>query len=300
MARQITYSIGVINITVQPHSPEKYMSLFRNAFSETPPTPWLYHGNDLIVLKAIHFEEDEENPYIHGIVYRFTKIREGDWYDATKGIPLENDADKPKIDLKHLFPNLTGTEFCFMPKGHRLFLVTQHKKSSISLAYFAKALHGLLNRDHLVDEYGPVDISVETDVKTIESIMSMDILSRLIIRVNMPNNDDISELKQKYIERLKNQNGRTHDERLTAEKGKTLVPDDETKAHMQLALSNGFIQATGYENDVRVEKKSSEMPIVYKEQYDSDVTTLFDSLLGYARSLLPFFTSRQKKDEDFR
>ena len=28
MARQITYSIGVINITVQPHSPEKYMRCF--------------------------------------------------------------------------------------------------------------------------------------------------------------------------------------------------------------------------------------------------------------------------------
>ena len=39
MARQTSFTVGVINITVHPHSPEKYVSLFRDAFTENPPQP---------------------------------------------------------------------------------------------------------------------------------------------------------------------------------------------------------------------------------------------------------------------
>ena len=156
-----------------------------------------------------------------------------------------------------------------------------------------------LNENNIVSKYGKIAVSVETDSKSINAILGMDILSRLVIRFNTPNADDVSELKQKIIDRLKNQNGRTLDQKITAEKGKTINPDNETKALMQLALSNGFIQASGEENGIRVNKNSSEMPIQDQLEYD-DPKTIKKLLLSHSISRLSFFISRQKSDEDFK
>ena len=131
MARQIRYTVGVINITVHPHSPEIYTSLFRDAFTENPPTPWRYHGNELVAIRALDFNNDEQQ-YICGTILKFTQIGDGKWYDSYRGISLENDEDKPQIDIKNLHPNLIDTVFCFFPQGHRLYIVTHHKKFGIS------------------------------------------------------------------------------------------------------------------------------------------------------------------------
>ena len=293
MLKSTKYSVGVINITVQPHTPEKYISLFRDAFTEIPPASRKYRGNEYIALKALKFITDEPVPYVRGIVYKYTKIADKDWFDSWNGTPLDEDG-KPDFNTSRLHPNLSSVEFCFFPNGHRMFIVTKHKQDSISLAFFAKALTHLLNQDHLQKKYGEVSVSVETDAKALDAIQRMDI-EKLIIRVTVPNDDDLSNEKQRFIERLKKQNSRRIDEQLTAEKGMKLKPDEETIAHMELALSNGFIIASGREDNERVVKKTSESPIEYHLSYEEGVESLWDNFVNFVRNKLSFFTNRQKK-----
>lgn len=98
---------------------------------------------------------------------------------------------------------------------------------------------------------------------------------------------------------IKNQNDRTLHQQITSEKGKTINPDNETIALMQLALSNGFILASGEEKGTKVTKKSSEMPIEEPLEYDNPAK-ITDSLLAHSASRLPFFISRQKNDQEFQ
>ena len=298
MARQTSFTVGVINITVHPHSPEKYVSLFRDAFTENPPQPFPYRGNELVAVKVLSSKDDKDFKYIQGIIYKFTQIRDKDWYDAQKGIPLENEEDKPNIDIKRIFPNLTVTYFCFIPQGHRFFIITKYKDFNISILYFAKTLKKLLNRGYLIEKYGDVNVSIETDKKSIEEILQMDTLSRLTIRISLPNDDDVSYLEQEIVNRLKRQNSIKIDEILVAGKGKSIIPDGITKGFMNLALSNGYIIAKGIENDTHITKKSLDNPIQYNDKYDTKHESLWNKLLDLARSRLPFFKSRQKNDDD--
>ena len=118
----------------------------------TTPQPFPYRGNELVAVKVLSSKDDKDFKYIQGIIYKFTQIRDKDWYDAQKGIPLENEEDKPNIDIKRIFPNLTVTYFCFIPQGHRFFIITKYKDFNISILYFAKTLKKLLNRDYLIEK----------------------------------------------------------------------------------------------------------------------------------------------------
>ena len=285
------YRINVINITTQPHSPENYIQLFKKAFAQSP-VKTKYFGTDNISLRDIRIQEDADYSIVTGNIYKFTQISDNDWYDAIKGCPLSDD-NKPQFDTSRLFPNLTTYPFCFIANGHRFFFVSKFKQDSLSVKFLTHSLYNLLNTPELIEEFGKVTVFVETDIQTLDEINAIDILQTLQIKLYLPNDDDISNEKERFVKRMKNQNSRGISETLIAEKGQTIIPDEETKAHMELALSNGIIIAKGIENEKKVVKRSIDSPQEFNEDYIERNGSLSQHIIDFAKKKINFFIKRQ-------
>lgn len=216
-----------------------------------------------------------------------------DWYDAIKGCALSED-DKPQFDTSRLFPNLTIFPFCFIANGHRLFFVSKFRHDSLSVQFLTKSLRYLLNAPELSEQFGKVTVFAETSIQTLEEIEAIDVLQSLQIKLFLPNDDDISEIEAQFVDRMKKQNARGISETLTAEKGQTIIPDNETKAHMKLALSNGTIIAKGIDNDKKVTKKSVDSPQEFLIDYNKIIGSPAKQLVSFAKNKIDFFTKRQQ------
>lgn len=283
--------ISVINITTQPHSPENYVKLFKKAFSQAPVKA-KYLGTENISLRDIVVTQDEDHLIVTGDIYKFTQISDNDWYDAIKGCALSEN-DKPQLDTSRLFPNLTTFPFCFIANGHRLFFISKFRHDSLSVQFLTKSLRSLLNTPELSEEFGKVTVFAETSIQTLEEIEAIDVLQSLQIKVFLPNEDDPSYLEAEFVNRMKKQNARGISETLTAEKGQTIIPDNETKAHMKLALSNGTIIAKGIDNDKKVTKKSVDSPQEFLIPYSKTIENPAIQLVIFSKEHIEFFTKRK-------
>ena len=181
--------ISVINITTQPHSPEKYVRLFKKAFSQSPVKA-KYFGTDNISLRNISVNQEGEHLIVTGDIFKFTQISDNDWYDAINGCALSKD-NKPQFDTSRLFPNLVTLPFCFIANGHRLFFISKLKKNSLSVKFLTRSLYNLLNTPELEKEFGKVTVFAETKIETLKEIEAIDILQSLQIKLYLPNDDGV-------------------------------------------------------------------------------------------------------------
>ena len=288
----VNFKFSVINITTHPHSCEKYIELFQDAFSCIPPLQIKYYGNECISIVSSNIKYYNNEKIICGLICKYTQIQDGDWYNSKNGTVLSGD-DRPNFDIKSFHPNAQYFEFIFIPNGHRLFITTKHGDLKLSQAFLAKALSKLFNDKSLQEKYGEVNVTVEIDTKGMEAIERMERLERLFIRVHLPNGDDLSKEQEAFIERMKNQKASVVDENIKASKNEHITPDKQTKALMELAKSNGFIIARGIENGEKVTKKSSEYPVEYKSSYEPKEENLLDKLISEAISKISNFIQRK-------
>jgi hypothetical protein len=298
MPREIKFSYSVINITTHPHSPEGYIELFKDAFSEVPPVKQKYYGDSYISLRlnpnyGVYGQRGQKS-ILYGSIYKYTRIADGEWYDGHAGIPLK-DEDKPEFDTDRYCPNLNEFPFVFFPQGHRLFFITSHRGERISTAYFANALDKLLNRDFLKEKYDEVIVNVETDSSGIEAIINMQRMERLDIDVSLPNGDDISEEEEAWRERLQEQGVTRIKETLKSQKNGRITPDKTTLGLMRLAQSNGYIEAQGVQDGERIKRKSSEFPVEYHDKY-FDGTNILEQLIRNGIAKLHAFTHRNENE----
>ena len=278
------FSYSVINITTHPHSCD--------AFQRETPITEKYFGNDYVSLKINNICIENDREFVTGYIYKYTQIRDGEWFDSDEGTVLSGD-DRPSIDISRFYPNATTLNFVFIPEGHRLFFTTKHQGTTLSQAYFARALSRILNNDEFQEKYGEVTVTVEIDDKGMEAINKIQILEKLFIRVSIPNGDDLSSEKAEFIARMEGQNASSIDETLKAKRHKHITPDAKTKALMELAQSNGFIIARGIDHGERVTRKSSEYPVEYTDFYNQDGDTILNRLIINACNKIQNFIQRQ-------
>ena len=292
--RNIKFYYSVLNITMHPHSPEMYLDLFKELFPNRRPAQEQYFGNDYISLTLGEESLYKGVSYLPGTIKKFTKIGEQDWYDIEEGLVLK-DEDRPDIDINRFYPNLSTFDFVFLPKGHRLFFVHKLRRENLSQAYFARSLQRIFDTEKVRSKYGDIAVTVEMNDLGMEAIYRIGKLERLTIRVTLPNSDDLSPEKASFIARMEAQGISRIDETMKAHNDKSITPDKNTKALMELAQSNGFIIATGIDNGKRVTRKSSEFPISEVDYYDQDGGSPCECLIKQAIEKIYTYIRRQKK-----
>lgn len=289
MPRQKKIEIGIINIATDPHSPDIYKELLYDSVNNRQVINT--RGQEGVILGEINpIERDNPLNGLYGTIYRFINLDlMGSWLDLKQVMPIEPEEDKPAVDIPdNLKPNLKTVYFVFYPIGHRLFFDC----SMISPRYLRSFFIKLFSLEQYFTKYGQIFVNVETTEESIERIMSIQTLSSLDILVNRPNGDDQSGLEEKVLSRIKKQNISSWRNFYKGERSEGIEPDEETIAFMNVARSNGVINAIGYENEKRVEISTLEHPKIEKKFYDPKKANHLTALIDFSKSMLNQFIKK--------
>lgn len=287
MAKLKSFEIGVLNVTAHPHSPEIYLSIFREALDLRQQVK--VRGASHVAIRGFRGINEDAAGGIVGTFYKFDIIdQDTPWVNLESYLPeLDEDGNPVRPVPGHLAPNLRVIPFVFFPNGHRLYYETKH----LSPAELARSLYKMFNVSQMRERFGEVNIVTEQTSEQLARILKIEVLSKLEIFINLPNPDDLSGLEARVQERLRRQQARKYREEFTSKDG--LLPDEETVATMHVALSNGFVKAEGREDGRRVSESTQNHPVRIKAQYDPRGTNLEQSLISAASSHLPSLTSRK-------
>lgn len=285
MARFRKMRLGALNIILQPHSPELYINLFRKLYALKRAVK--YYGEKGGAL-AYFKNFDERNPNVfYGELYTFTNIDpRRPWLDGINLAPLTNENGDPVPQVSEdLKPNLRRTFFIFYPDFHRLVFDAR----SISPQSACKLLSGLLSIEEITQEFGPVEVIVESSTDAIERILRIPTLSKLTIKTVRPNPDEIAgpEAEADVYQRMEEQGLYKHEQIMTSRRGESINPNRETKRLMMVSVSNGEVKAEGYTNDdKKIVESTNPHPNILTAFYDPDVDSFLNMMLVYSRDLI--------------
>jgi len=290
MGREKTIALGVLNIKTQPHSPENYLKLFKYLFKMKPLVK--IRGADYGTPFSFHpIVRDEPLKGIIGTFFKYLEIDPSKpWLDLEKHEPIVNEEGDPIPQVsKHKRPNTKEIEFVFYPNGHRLFF----NAKSITPSMAKKLLESLFCDENIKKKFGLIDVEIETSIEAIEKILKIPKITKLEITFSRPNDDDLAEEEQRFIARMANQKARKIELKLTSDKVVGLIPDDQTKAMMNVAISNGDVTAEGYEGENKVSESTVEHPFEHREKYDTALQTFSAAMINVSSNILGYFTKQK-------
>lgn len=274
MAPRRVLKIGGLNIQTHPHSPERYVELFRdlNTLGESVPvlgSEWGTLGYiKLVREKSPDVAKKGSVIRIRGGFYRYLNIDPNrQWLDLIERRPLDIEAgEAPPPVPDHLKPNLREVTFLFYPGQHRLFFDLRH----ISHNLMQRLMDRLCHNANITKKFHQVDVIVESSDETIDRILKIPRLTRLEIFLTRSNPDDISEATREIELRMDDQRLTNWTDIMTSKEKDGIAPDTITRGSMEFALSHGKINAVGYDGDERIVESTKPHPAIERESFDTD------------------------------
>lgn len=255
MAKEKTYILQALNISLIDHSKEKYIELFSKIGKICEPIK--LRGSRYVLPGEFKKYDDE---LIFGYFYKFTKIDENStWIDVKSIKEIVDEEGKPvQLSPKNKHPNTKHINFIFSTKDHRLIFIKDEMSAQTMLGLFEK----------IMDYLGVFDISIniEQSPDSIDKILKLQRITNLTIFICVPNPDDLGGVDVKMEERLKSIGANKFKEEYI---GQDIKPNQEIQNNMNLASSNGYVKAIGTNQfGERVELKTTdENPMSIKLKY---------------------------------
>lgn len=275
-----TIQISALNIAMhQPHSPERYVSLFKDAIKL----------RTLVRLDTLHWamlgsvsgpKGDGPAEELTGEIYRFVRLDPSEpWFNTqTREAATENDVGDIKIPA-HLLPHLQRIEFIFKPAVHELWFICRDRSERLGPQTAVKFFQTLFNHLVQTQEYPPIEVTAIPDTDTLNEMLSLSKLERLTIELKRPNADDGADEEVKWLKKLAKQNVKTITTKLVAVAGASIAPDQETKALAFVAARNGNVSVTGRDaSGRRVDESTKSRPLMIPYEVDSNIETSMDVL----------------------
>jgi hypothetical protein len=225
-----------------------------------------------------------------GEFYRFLQIDpKKAWLDLRSREVIVDDRGKPipQVD-NYRKPNTREVAFVFNLKHHRLF----YDAKAITPGNMKRLLDGLFKEPNIIKKYGTVDVEIESSREVIERILKIPSLTKLEISFTRPNGDDVSEQRARFLDRLEKQGIRRIEQVATSPKTEGIKPDIETIALMDLAVSNGKVNAVGYAGEERVEESTVPHPLIIRENYVEEEKSLLQALAEQGEYFINRFLGR--------
>lgn len=279
-----TIQISALNIAMhQPHSPKRYVSLFKDAKKL----------RNLVRLDSLHWamlgllygpKGDSPNAELTGEIYRFVKLDPSEpWFNTeTREAATEDDVGGIKIPA-HLLPHLQRVEFVFKPDVHELWFISQDRKDRLGPQTAVKFFQRLFDPIVQSGKYPTIEVTAIPDTDTLEEMLSLPKVEKIVIELTRPNADDAAGEETKWLKKLAKQNARKITTELVAVTGESISPDEETRALAAVAARNGNVSVIGRDaSGKRVDESTKSRPLMIPLQVDSDIETSMDVLLRAA------------------
>ena len=274
--------VGALNVTTHPHSQQSYIELFNHAFQSNLKEK--IHGASWGTIGTLRDQVFNEQSVLFGTIYRYLNIDPAAaWLDTMRREPMEPDEDgfEPPVP-SHLKPHLRYISYLFLPEYHRLFF-DLHEITARSMQKF---LQNMFNLQDIMDRFGEIDVSIESSREAISRILSIPRITRLEIHFNRPNDDDLSELEQRVVDRINSQNIRKLRQTSTTTDQDGIEADEETKALMNVARSNGKVIGAGFTGSEKIVHSTEDHPMVEQIEYNPGTEDRLNVMLQVAAVMI--------------
>jgi hypothetical protein len=299
MARPRKLTMGMINITLHPHSPQKYVDLFDALFalSETADTTM---NHKIFLGRVTPINEGEPLNGLAGEFYRFFNLdKRSAWLSTeTRRALKKSETDRVKNIPDDLKPDASSFQFVFYPHDHRLVftlrgqyfensLVNPRTPPSMSPRSLVSVLEQLCANPQIVKAFGTVEITAEPMKDKVEEMLTLKRLQHFVVELTRPNPDDFKTLERRFLKKLDDQNVRQQTIELKAATGSGIVLDDDMKQVARVAASNGKVVAEGYnEQGKRVFESTEEHPCTDTVTYNPRIQQPIEALVDRARDFV--------------
>ncbi|WP_331842762.1 DUF4747 family protein [Pantoea agglomerans] len=288
-AKKLTY--GAVNITIHPHSPKKYVELFRMAKKNAIDVN--LRGDSFATLSFFYAYKKGQlltEPY-EGEILKYTDIDlNGEWFDVVKK-DIASDEEKGRISIPdNLKPNVARFSFVFLPASHLLVYETQDKNRYLSSRQIEFFLNGIFSDERIIKKFGKVNVTILTEPESVEKMLSLKGITSINMVTRRPNPDDLASAESIMQKRFKRIGVIEEDKTYKSERGNEIKPDEELKQDALIASRNGEVSIRRINEVGLVEvHASSDTPLQRVEPYDSDITSVAELLLLKAKSLASEF-----------
>lgn len=285
MAKERTVEICALNIAMHnPHSQERYVNLFRDAYSlKSLIQQGELHG---LLLGALYAGEAwKADNLISGEIYRFVKVDADEPWFNTRTAKQATEKDVAAINIPdHLLAHLQRIPFVFLPDKHQLWFVSRDRKNSLGPLVAERFLQKLFEIVAAQKQYPTVSVTALPDAETLKNLLSMHRLQKLIIEVKRPNPDDGAAAAQRTMQRLQRLHAKKETMELIADDDGSITPDDELKSYAEVAASNGSVTGIGKNAEGLPERESTaQKPMRIFTKVDEAIETLWMVLKRQAR-----------------
>ncbi|HBW4556514.1 TPA: DUF4747 family protein [Klebsiella pneumoniae] len=287
MARTKKLTYGAVNITKHPHSPEKYVELFRMARKNSENIN--LRGDSYATLSFFYpYKKGQSaNEPFEGEVLKFTDIDvEGDWFNIVKK-DVASDEEKGKIVIpENLKPNVARFSFVFLPASHLLVYEMQDKSRNLTPRQMSLFITGIFSNEKIIKKFGKINVTILTEPESVQRMLALKGITCINMVTRRPNPDDLASAESIMQKRFKRIGVIEEDKTYKSERGQEIKPDVELKQDALIASRNGEVSIRRVNEFGLVEvHASSDAPLQRVEPYDPDVTSVTDLLLLRAKSL---------------
>lgn len=280
MSRTRIIRIAALNVAMhEPHSAERYVSMLKDAYA----LRYMVRHGELhgAMLGSLYLEDPEEpTKGLNGELYRFVKLDpEEPWFNAeTREMATDDDIGDIRIP-GHLLPHLQRIAFVFKPDAHELWFISHDRKNHLGPQAARSLFQKLFDHLSVLREYPQIEVTVIPEAESLEHMLAIPTLERLVIDLKRPNADDGANEEQRLLRKLERQHAQRMRTELVATKNDSIQPDAETRSLAEVAARNGNVTVIGRDAaGLRIEDSTEERPLIESVLVDPNLETEMDVL----------------------
>lgn len=285
MARKRRLTIGVINITMHPHKPERYVDLIKAAVTNRCVSS-IGNLQSVLITSVGSFElgNDKPDAILRGNLVKFQNIDfDGNWFDTeSNAVAAEQDLASVNIP-PNLKPNSMFYDFVFFPDKHLLVYEAKSKDSSITPAVAVKAFTNIFNQSALQDEFGVIEVTHIPETHLLDNALALKNISNIKLHITRPNADSFAKIERQYLQQMNDGNVAEIIEERRAIKGESLVIDEDLRNSAKIAEKNGYAEVRGHDSAGKpINFSTLSHPIQITDYFDGDKETVLSFLFKMA------------------
>lgn len=271
MARKIKVSASVLNIRLHPHSPDLYINWIERIFRQRLIVQ--AHGDRYGIISTLD-RSDASRGEITGTITTFVKLeRDGPWFNVAQMEMATNDQVSSVSIPQDMYPNAGSFYFLFDVTKHQLYFQSYSKGKNLTPSSALKLFSGFAKDLDVAGSFGEASITVVQRKASLSTMFALRRIQEIEVTILKPNadffDDDFEEKIEKHMLETKS---RQFSVKYKADAGSSIKPDDDIRNISEVALTNGNVQVSGYDEKGHVSLKSEQFPREFHDRFDPEVT----------------------------
>lgn len=269
MAKDKKIVVGALNITMQPHSPAKYIELIKTASRMKRPAK-IFGDQFGLLVGARKLDSALSVSPLCGDIYKFANIDfDSEWFNtSTNQFASLDELEDVKLP-EYLKPNSSRFSYIFYPKNHILIYEGYYDGNTLSPSNVVRFFENIFNAQSIKRRFGKIDVTHEPETDALDKALQMKHKDKISMIIKRPNPDDLAGAEREVLKRLRAMNAEKQEISYKAANADGLELDREVETLARVAARNGDVYVKGKDIENRPQEFSTrEHPLLETEYYD--------------------------------